>query len=526
MLTAFTERGDSDAVAATSDHSSLQRISYRQVDVESAAMAARLVAAGVGKGVRVAVLAPNGPLFLVALLAVTRIGAVAVPINTFCMPTELQWILRDADVHTLLACESVGGVDIHSRLRDVLAEMQVRDEHLHLPSLPQLRSVLPLGSRTKPWPSRWPAPVSEEMFRACQQTVRPADDFVIVYTSGSTANPKGVIHTHAAAIGHSRALGRAHEWGSADRIYVPLPFFWIGGLIVGLLAPLHCGATVITHERFCATEVLSLLERERATYALGLPHVGPALLNDPHFTDTDLSTLNIRGYLHELLPRRAGEDSDVSLLVLSLGMTETCSSHTWWPPDVPLPQEKRGSVGVSAPGFAHKIVDDDGRTVAVGDLGEICVRGRALMRGMVGRLAADVFDPDGWYHTGDFGHIDGDGHIYFAGRRDEMIRTAGANVSPVEVEACLSRLDAVRIGYVVGLPDPDRGAIVAAAVVLNEGHRATATDLIAGCKAQLASYKVPTRWVVLTSTDPLPYTSTDKIDKVRLREMISRSLHG
>jgi acyl-coenzyme A synthetase/AMP-(fatty) acid ligase len=214
-----------------------------------------------------------------------------------------------------------------------------------------------------------------------------------------------------------------------------------------------------------------MLAEEQATYATGFPHVGPALANHPDFDTTDLSSLR-EGYQQVLLaPERRAKDP--TLRVAQLGMTETCSSHTWWPPHEELPEAKRGSLGISAPGYEHKVIDEDGREVAPGVDGEVCVRGYALMRGIVGRTRDEVFDAEGWYHTGDSARRDEDGHLYFAGRTDDMIKTSGANVAPVEVEAVLSALPQVRIAYVVGLPDPTRGALVAAAVVLNDGATAT-----------------------------------------------------
>ena len=202
-------------------------------------------------------------------------------------------------------------------------------------------------------------------------------------------------------------------------------------------------------------------------------------------------------------------------------MTETCSSHTWWPPHEQLPESKRGSLGVSAPGYEHKIVDKDGHEVANGVVGEICVRGVAMMRGIVGRQYSEVFDADGWYHTKDAGYRDDDGHLYFAGRTDDMIKTSGANVAPIEVEAAIGRLDGVRIAYVIGIPDPDKGAVVSAVVVLNEGATAAPDDLVAACRKELAAYKVPKRWVVLSDAEKLPYTTTNKIDKARLAALVS-----
>ncbi len=506
----------SDMVVAGLPDGTRARITYGQADSDSAVMAARLLAAGVTKGVRVGILAPNGPDFVVAFLAVTRIGAVAVPLNTFLGPAEMAWVLRDADVHTVLSVESILGNDMPARIAAAAGGLDVP---LRSSTLPQLRNVLPLGAVTTSWPQEWPDPVHPEFLAACEQTVRTTDDLFAIYTSGSTSTPKGILHTHGTAITHSRFIAAQHEWGPDDRIYVPMVFFWVAGLVFGFLGPFQHGATVLTEHKFDAGHTLHLLEAEKATYTTGFPHIGPALANHPDFADTDLSSLR-EGYQQVLLPAER-RTADPSLRVAQLGMTETCSSHTWWPPHEQVPESKRGSLGVSAPGYEHKIIDDTGNDVPNGVTGEICVRGQAMMRGMVGRHWHELVDRDGWLHTKDAGYRDDDGHLYFAGRLDEMIKTSGTNVAPMEVEAELRRLPEVRVAYVVGVPDPDRGAIVSAAVVLNDGHNADAAQLSAQCRARLAAYKVPKKWVILTDPEALPYTTTDKIDKRRLATLMS-----
>jgi acyl-CoA synthetase (AMP-forming)/AMP-acid ligase II len=510
--------GDNDFVVSAAGGGTIERITYAQADIRSAEMARRLLAAGITKGVRVGILAPNGPDFAVAFLAATRIGAVAVPINTFFQPPELRWLLRDADIHTLLSADSLLGKDMLARVTEAAGDFPTSGAQLVLERLPQLRNVFPLGDTELPWPSAWPDPVPEAFLRACESTVRPSDDLVVIYTSGSTSEPKGVIHTHGTAIAHSRFVATQHEWKPDDRVYIPMVFFWVAGLVFGLLGPMQTGATILTEHKFDAGDVLRLLESERATYATGFPHVGRALANDPDFSSTDLSSLRA-GYHQVLLPPEL-RAADPSLLVTQLGMTETCSSHTWWPPHEPVPETKRGSLGVSAPGYQHKVVDESGVEVPNGTVGEICVRGTAMMRGMVGRQHSDLFDNDGWYHTKDAGCLDDDGFLYFAGRTDDMIKTSGANVAPVEVESVIGGVDGVRIAYVAGVPDPDKGALVCAVVVLNQGRRTSQDELAAACRKELAAYKIPKRWVILPDAARLPYTTTNKIDKPRLVQLL------
>ncbi|WP_333890328.1 class I adenylate-forming enzyme family protein [Mycolicibacterium gadium] len=516
MLAELVERfGPADFVVSSDGAGTDERITYAEVGERSAEMARRLLAAGVTKGSRVGILAPNGPDFAVAFLATTRIGAVVVPINTFFQPPELEWLLRDADVHTVVSVSTLLGKDVAARLVQATGIAPGTANPVLTDRLPHLRNVflLPLDAQG------WPEPVTQSFLDACESTVRPTDDMVIIYTSGSTSNPKGIIHSQNTAIAHSRFIASQHEWDPTDRVYIPMAFFWVGGLIFGLLGPMQIGVTILTEHRFDPADVLRLLAAERATYATGFPHVGPALTNHPDFATTDLSALR-EGYQQVLLPPERRAD-DPSLRVRQLGMTETCSSHTWWPPHEQVPESKRGSLGVSAPGYEHKVVDETGQEVPNGVAGEICVRGWAMMRGIVGRSNRDVFDADGWYHTGDAGYRDDDGHLYFAGRTDDMIKTSGANVAPIEVESTLSRIDGVRIAYVVGLPDPVKGAVVSAVVVLDDGVDLSADALAAQCRKQLAAYKVPKKWVILPDADNLPYTTTNKIDKIALGTLLA-----
>jgi acyl-CoA synthetase (AMP-forming)/AMP-acid ligase II len=516
MLAALVERfGPSDFVVSSDGAGTDERITYAEAGERSAEMARRLIAAGVTKGVRVGILAPNGPDFAIAFLAATRIGAVAVPINTFFQPPELAWLLRDADIHTVLAVPSLLGKDVDARIAEATGVTPDVANPVFTERLPQLRNVLSLSADARGWPE----PVTQAVLDACEATVRETDDMVIIYTSGSTSNPKGVIHSHGTAITHSRFIASQHEWTPEDRVYIPMAFFWVGGLIFGLLGPMQIGVTVLTEHRFEPGDVLRLMAAERATYATGFPHVGPALSNHPDFATTDLSALR-EGYQQVLLPPEL-RAADPSLRVRQLGMTETCSSHTWWPPHEQVPESKRGSLGVSAPGYEHKVVDETGAEVPNGVAGEICVRGWAMMRGIVGQSNRDVFDADGWYHTRDAGYRDDDGHLYFAGRTDDMIKTSGANVAPVEVEETLGRVEGVRIAYVVGLPDPEKGALVSAVVVLNDGADVSADMLASECRRRLAAYKVPKKWVMLADADKLPYTTTNKIDKVALSSLLT-----
>jgi acyl-CoA synthetase (AMP-forming)/AMP-acid ligase II len=504
-----------------------RRVSYAEANAESADLARGLLAAGIGKGTRVGLLMPNGPDWLLAWLAAARIGALVVPINTFYQSRELGWILRHADVHTLLTVPGFLSHDYLERLETCAPELADAGElPLFAPSLPYLRQVLVWGDSDRKWTrpggaalAERGATVDDELLRAVEDCVAPSDALVLIYSSGSTADPKGAVHTHGGIIRHSANLNSFRDINENDRVYSPMPFFWVGGFTFALLSAMHAGACLLCEEAFEPGATLELLERERATIVAGWPHYAKAMAEHPSFAERDLSSIR-SGNLYDVLPPEA-RPADPLLRSNSLGMTETGGPHTIDDMSRDLPERLRGAFGKSVPGMEHKIVDPEtGASLPPGEEGEICVRGYSLMLGLYKTERADCFDADGFYHTGDSGSFTQDGYLFFKGRLGDMIKTGGANVTPSEVEAVLNSYPEVKESHVVGVPDPDRGQNVAAAVVLAAGASADPEDLRARVKAELSAYKVP-RHLLLLESDQLPMTDSGKVDKRRLEQLLS-----
>ena len=502
-----------------------RRLRFAEAEDASARLALALVERGATKGSRVGVLLPNGPDWVVAWLAAARIGAVAVPLNTFFQARELGYVLRHADVQLLLAAPRFLSHDYLARLAEIAPALAADAAvPLRLPELPHLRRVLVFGDAARSWAEAaaplLEAPRDDAFLRALEEQVSPADPLLILYSSGSTADPKGAVHSHGAVIRHSYALARARAVRGDDRVWSPMPFFWVGGLVFALLGNLHAGACTLCEEAFDPERTLRFLERERATLAIGWPHFGKALAEHPSRRERDLSALR-GGNVPDILPE-AICPLDPELRANALGMTETCGPHTWGGQGR-LPEALRGSFGTALPGIEHKIVDPaSGATLPEGELGEICVRGYSVMQGLHKVAREETFDADGFYHTGDAGRFDARGVLYFTGRLGELIKSGGANVTPAEVEAVLAAQPEVREAYVVGVPDAERGEAVAAAVVLAEGARLGADALRARVKRELAAYKVP-RLVYFAAPGTLPFTDSGKIDKRRLRALLAAS---
>ena len=518
LLSSLTERfGDRELIVQDE-----RRLTYAQAEDASARLATGLLARGVGKGARVGLLAPNGIEWVVGWLAATRIGAIAVPVNTFYQARELAWTLRHADVQLLLCVDRFLSHDYPARLAEAAPGLAEAAPPYRVPALPYLREVVVWGDGAPAWTTPAAALVGgapdRAFLAAVEEEVTPADPMLILYSSGSTSDPKGAVHTQGAVIRHAHTLFALRDLEPEDRVWSPMPFFWVGGLVFALLGNLHAGACTLCEEVFEPEKTLRFLERERASVAMGWPHFGKALAEHPSRAERDLSSLRA-GNVPDILPEEVCP-RDPTHRPNALGMTETCGPHTWGGSGV-LPPDERGSFGVAVPGALHKVVDPEtGATLAPGAFGEICVRGGSLMQGLYKRERGEVFDADGFYRTGDGGHFDARGRLWFQGRLGDLIKTGGANVTPSEVEAVLVGFPEVKEAYVVGLPDPERGEIVAAAVVPEAGAEVRAGDLRARVKAQLSAYKVP-RLVHVATPGTLPFTDSGKIDRKRLRALLA-----
>jgi acyl-CoA synthetase (AMP-forming)/AMP-acid ligase II len=505
-------------------------VGYREANDRSAILARGMLAMGVGKGTRVGILMPNGPDWTLCWLAIARIGALAVPLNTFYKPRELGWALRHADVHLLLTADRFLSNDYLERLETFAPELLAQTHTpLQVQSLPYLRHVLVWGETARPWASAGPRTleaagrrVDSRLFDAVEASVSPADAMVVIYSSGSTADPKGAVHTQGAALRHAATLNRFRGLEADDRIYSPMPFFWVGGLIFVLISAIHAGATVLAEDAFEPGATLAYIERERATVVAGWPHYGKAMAEHPSFKQRDLSSIRT-GNIYEILPP-AARPADPTLRPNSLGMTETCGPHTIDDMRRDLPEQLRGSFGRSVPGLEHKVIDPTtGERLGAGGSGEICVRGYSVMQGLYKVEREAAFDDEGFYHTGDRGHFDDAGNLFFEGRLGDLIKTAGANVSPREVELALETIEGVKEAYVVGIPDPDRGQKVVAAVVVRADAVLTKEQIFAAVAKDLSAYKVP-REILLYDRSALPFTDTGKIDKRSLQALVAARL--
>ncbi len=476
------------------------RLTYAEADQRSARLARWLLAQGVGKGTRVGLFFANDVDWVAWWLAVSRIGALAVPLSTLYAPAEIAKVVRLADVGMVIAPTRVLTIDVAERFEAAFPELCDQPDRLTIRAAPYLRRIVFTGESERRWATHHdetlPA-VPHDILAAVEAEVSPADLAVMVHTSGSTADPKGVLHTHGTLVRQTStwpaAIRAVTGSGARPRILCAMPFFWIGGLLATTGA-LHEPVTLLVLPGLDAETALDLVERERATGIVGWPAFTQRLREHPTFPHRDLSSAPML---------RDGP--------LDIAMT-----------DVPDGFPVHRTMSETAGGFAYTdmcIVDDNGDRVSDGSVGELLVRGTGVMAGYNKRERAETFDEDGWYHTGDQVYRrDGDPRLFYVGRTSELIKSAGANVSPLEVESVIEQFTDVSQCIVVGIDDPVRDEQVCA-VVVPANAQIDVQSLAARTRDQLSSYKVPTLWVLATS-EQIPTLASGKLDRKALRALV------
>jgi acyl-CoA synthetase (AMP-forming)/AMP-acid ligase II len=498
------------------------RLTFAELDALSGRLAQALLKAGVGKGTQVGLFYPNGGDYVVAFTAVTRLGAVAVPMSTFSTPTELAWLLRNADVEVLLSAPGYRNRDFRQVFAEAFpgVDAEAADGPLFIPEAPSLRRVYfspggkdyffdGVAART--------GLASAALVAAAGRAVTPSDRMVIVHTSGSTSDPKGVMHTHGGVLDHVANLNRLRDLTASDILFSPSPHFWIGGLVYSLICAMGAGARLIGSGSADAAKVLDFIERERPNMCNGFAGGVAHFRNDPSFAGRDFSFLR-KGNLYPIMPDDV-RPADPDLRHQMLGATETASVFIYEFDETDQPERLRGSFGRVVTDGELRIVDPETlRECATGETGEMWVRGPFVMEGYYGRERGQVFTPDGWYRTGDLAYLNEDGFVFFKGRNNDMIKTAGANVSPREVESALAAVTG-KLTYVVGVQDAVRGQIVAAGVVGGEPEDVDLDRLKPKLAAKLSAFKIPRKVVSLAEAE-IPVLSSGKVNMRALTELI------
>jgi fatty-acyl-CoA synthase len=511
-----------------------RRYSFRRIAWEVDRLARGLIHLGIGPGERVALWLVNCPEWIFAMFALARIGAVHVPINTRLRTADLAYVLGQSEAAALITHDVSGPVDYLAMVRQLIpAPANPADGVVRSAALSSLRRLVIKSDRRHPGTIAWAdvldgaRHVDQATLEARAAAVRPTDTAFIMYTSGTTGFPKGVMRDHSLL---RSLLDRLRRLGTTERdvIINYLPLFHIFGYVDGPLCTLLGGHRQVLTETFDADEALDLVEREGGTMLDGFDLHVKALTLAQEARPRDLSTLRtgifaVGSASAAPIAYRARRTLRPLRHVAAYGITEVGANVAMSDLDATDEQACETS-GRACPGFELRVIDPDtGRDQPAGTPGELLVRSRYLMQGYYKKPeeTARAVDADGWFHTGDMAVLRPDGHMRFVGRYKDMLKVGGENVDPVEVEGYLLRHPAVRQAAVVGVADARLAEVPVAFVIVQDGAAVTADDLIDGCRGRIASFKIPRRVFFVPD---LPTTPSGKIQKMKLREEARRLL--
>lgn len=474
----------------------ITRWTYADLYGEARRIAKGLLALGITRGDRVAVLMGNRPEAVASIFGVTMAGAVAVPVSTFSPAPELAFLLASCEARVVLTQSRL----LARRFVDELALL--RDE------LPALNDVVAVGDPSWDGFLRRGDSLADAQIETSVDAARPADDALIIYSSGTTSAPKGMLHNHRAPTLQfwvQMQIFRRHE---DTRMWTALPLFWTAGLNTAMGATLAAGGCWVMQETFEPGEALALMASEHVTEPYALPHQIGALEEHPDWAATDLSSLKYV-FGKSALARHPSVRGDTTWnMPVGYGLSETCAFFASHLSDTPRALLKQ-SMGRLLPGNELRIVDPDtGRVLGPNEDGELAIKGPTLMEHYVGMTPEECFDADGFFHTGDAGFYDDQGYVHWTGRRTEMIKTGGANVSPAELEVALRACPPVKLARIVGMPDARLDEIVVACITLKDGVTATEADIQTFLRERVAAYKVPKR-VLFFAEGEIPMTDSD-----------------
>ncbi len=488
-----------------------------------------LMAMGVKKGEKVAVWATNVPHWVTLQFATARIGAILLTININYKISEIEYVLKQSEAENIFIIDGYRDTDYLGTLYELIPELKTHPrETLRSSKFPHLKRVLFLG----PEKHRGLYSMTEVMALAVQtseaeymerQSQLSCYDVVnMQYTSGTTGFPKGVMLTHHNIGNNGYWIGAYQNFSPADRICLPVPLFHCFGCVLGVMASVNSGATMVLLDRYDAVTVMMSIEKERCTALYGVPTMFIAILDHPLFEKFNFSTLRtgiMAGSpcpvksMHEVVERM-----NMRECTIVFGLTESSPGMTQTRWDEPNLDKKCSTVGQVMPGVEMRLIDpDDGHTCAVGEHGEVCCRGYNVMKGYykLPEETAKAIDKDGWLHSGDIGMVDAEGYLAITGRLKDMIIRGGENIYPKEVEDFVHHIPGIADVQVVGVPSKKYGEQCGAYIILKKGVQMTSEDVQDFCRGKIAWYKIP-KYVAFV--DSYPMTASGKIMKYKLRE--------
>jgi acyl-CoA synthetase (AMP-forming)/AMP-acid ligase II len=507
------------------------RRTYAQVWDEALTVARALVARGVTKETRVGLLATNRPEWVTGMFGIALAGGTCVAMSTFAKGAELEYQLRVGDVSLLLFERSVLDRDFAAELTELCPELATARGDVQSTRLPFLRRAVCIGDAAPAgafelWSDFLQGPLAPApLVEAMAAEVAPTDRGLVFFSSGSTAKPKAIVHAHRAAATQCWRWRHIFAVDPDVRTWTANGFFWSGNFCMALGSTFAAGGCLVLQRHFAPGESLRLMQAERVSLPLAWPHQWARLVEDPAWSDVDLSSLRYVGETSPLRTHRSVR-SNWQEPVSAYGNTETLTLNTAHPSGTP-PAFAQGNHGLPLPGNTLRIIEPvTGRLLKRGEVGEIAVKGPTLMLGYLRVAVEDIFDDEGFFRTGDSGFVDEEGRLHWQGRLNDIIKTGGANVSPLEIDAVLAECPGLKIAATVGVPHDTLGEIVVACVVPDATDAGAALDesqVRAFVSKRLSSYKVPRRVLFLQESD-LTLTGSNKVKTAPLRELAARRL--
>ena len=519
--------------ALVSRHQGL-RLSYAQLKREVDRLASSLLRSGLRKGDRIGIWAHNGVEWVLMQLATAKVGVILVNINPAYRTSEVEYALNKVGCRALVTMTRFKTSDYLAMLRELAPELaNCAPGELRAGRLPELRLVVTLGDAEQPGMLRfadWMAQGSPDdpALAPAAASLDAHDPINIQFTSGTTGFPKGATLTHSNILNNGYFIGEAMKLTAADRLCIPVPLYHCFGMVLGNLACLTHGATIVyPNDGFDPLLTLQTVQEEACTGLHGVPTMFIAMLDHPRFAEFNMDTLRTGIMAGSPCPtevmKRVVRDMHLSEITIAYGMTETapvsCQSST----DTPL-DKRVSTVGQVQPHLEVKIIDpQSGATVPPGTPGELCTRGYSVMHGYWGdaQKTQEAIDPEGWMHTGDLATMDAEGYVNIVGRIKDMVIRGGENIYPREVEEFLYRHPMVQDVQVVGVPDAKYGEELCAWIIAKPGMSPTDDDIRTFCQGQIAHYKIPRH---IRFVQSFPLTITGKVQKFKIREAMQQEL--
>jgi fatty-acyl-CoA synthase len=505
------------------------RFTYAEFDRRVKNLAKGLLAIGLRKGDHLGIWATNVPDWLGLLFATAKIGVVAVTVNTAYRLHELEYLIQQSDITALCLVNGFRDSDYVAMINELVPELKSCERgRLASPRFPRLKSVVFIGPEkhrgmynTQELLLLGAHTGDEELRRAavgmdCHEVIN------MQYTSGTTGFPKGVMLTHHNILNNGFHIGERQRFTEAERLCLPVPLFHCFGLVLGVMAILTHGATLVIMETFEPLMALASVQKERCTAIYGVPTMFIAELSHPMFGMFNLTSLRTGIMAGSPCPmeimKRVIADMKCREVTIAYGLTEASPVMTQTSTDDPI-EMRVSTVGQALPGIEVRIVNPETmQEVPPGTQGEVVCRGYSIMKGYyrMPEATAAAIEKDGWLHSGDLGTEDAQGYFKITGRIKDTIIRGGENISPREIEEYLLRMDGVRDVQVAGIADAKYGEVVGAFVIRKDGATITEEDVRDFCRGQIARFKVPKH---VFFVDSYPMTASGKIQKFKLREL-------